>query len=87
MSQSNSSYKNNKGYKYNNKKKKNYNKGKYSNTDGDFTVELSNDSLISVDATESDLKELITSVCIESGKNYFLFDELELENITIKFLL
>lgn len=75
LSQSNSSYKNNKGYKYNNKKKKNYNKGKYSNKDGEFTVELFNDSLISVDATESDLKELITSVCIESGKNYFLFDE------------
>ena len=44
-------------------------------SNGDFIVELSQDSLISVDATESDLKELITSVCIESGKNYFLFDE------------
>ena len=44
-------------------------------SNGDFIVELSQDSLISIDATESDLKELITSVCIESGKNYFLFDE------------
>ena len=44
-------------------------------SNGDFIVELSKDSLISIDATESDLKELITSVCIESGKNYFLFDE------------
>ena len=42
---------------------------------GDFTVEVSRDSLISVDATESDLKELILAVCSESGKNYFLFDE------------
>ena len=44
-------------------------------SDGDFIVELYQDSLISVDATESNLKELILAVCSESGKNFFLFDE------------
>ncbi|MBI34101.1 MAG: hypothetical protein CMP67_01895 [Flavobacteriales bacterium] len=73
-SQNGSSFKNNNGYK-NKKKKKNYNKGKQFNNSNEFSVELSMDSLISVDATESDLKELIMAVCAESGKNYFLFDE------------
>lgn len=58
----------------NNRNNRNYNsRGQKSN--GDFTVEVSNDSLLSVDAVESDLKELILAVCSESGKNYFLFDE------------
>tara|TARA_Y100000589_G_C27188901_1_gene643905 strand:- start:1857 stop:3788 length:1932 start_codon:yes stop_codon:yes gene_type:complete len=65
--QSNS--KSSRGYKKSKKKKKK------SNVDDDYLVEFSQDSLISIDATESNLKDLLTSVCIESGKNYFLFDE------------
>lgn len=73
LSRNGSSYKNNKGYK--SKKKNNYNRGKQYKNNDEFSVELSQDSLISVDASESDLKELIMAVCAESGKNYFLFDE------------
>ena len=73
LSRNGSSYKNNKGYK--GKKKNNYNRGKQYKNNDEFSVELSQDSLISVDASESDLKELIMAVCAESGKNYFLFDE------------
>ena len=59
----------------NNRNRRNTSRRQKSDGETNFTVEVSNDSLISVDATESSLKELITSVCIESGKNYFLFDE------------
>ena len=60
-------------YSRNNKNRNSSSKRQQSN--GDFIVELHQDSLISVDATESDLKELIIEVCSESGKNFFLFDE------------
>ena len=73
LSRNGSSYKNKKGYK--GKKKNNYNRGKQYKNNDEFSVELSQDSLISVDASESNLKELIMAVCAESGKNYFLFDE------------
>ncbi len=41
----------------------------------EFTVEVFDDSLISVEAIEGDLKELVSEVCKQSGNNFFLFDE------------
>ena len=74
LSKENTSLNKRRGNSRNNRNKRSSG-SKRRQSNGDFIVELSKDSLISIDATESDLKELITSVCIESGKNYFLFDE------------
>lgn len=45
-----------------------------STSEGDFTVDISNE-LISIEALETDLKEIISDVCNKTNKNYFLFDE------------
>lgn len=46
-----------------------------SGNNDEFTVEVFDDSLISVEAIEGDLKELVSEVCKQSGNNFFLFDE------------
>ena len=44
-------------------------------SNGDFIVELVRDTLISVEAVDADLKEVLSEVCNQSGNNYFIFDE------------
>lgn len=46
-----------------------------SNSQGEFEVYLTKDSLISVQAIEGNLSEIISEVCKQSGNNFFLFDE------------
>lgn len=48
---------------------------KSKSSDNDFIVELVQDSLISVEAVDADLKEVLSEVCNQSGNNYFIFDE------------
>ena len=50
-------------------------KSRGKNSSDEFSVEVFNDSLISIDAIEGDLMEIISEVCQQSGNNFFLFDE------------
>lgn len=45
------------------------------NTKGNYTVVVGKDSLITIDAINCELKDLIEEVCNQSSVNFFLFDE------------